>query len=125
MDPMTKKHKPLLEDDTPAYNVHASFNFEVNDGEDKPIAHVNVYERMAGLWVTDLWVKPDLRGKGLGRKVMSRMIEVLGDRDLFLNVHPYAGDTLDAKALIDFYGSFGFVMSGVNGIMFRRGVRHG
>lgn len=105
------------------YRVHVEYSYRISDGDDKAIAHVDVYERMAGLWVTNLWVKNDLRGQGLGRKVMERMIDDLGRWDLFLNVSPYAGDTLNPEQLVAFYETFGFVMSAINGIMFRRGRR--
>ena len=71
------------------------------------LSELYMYIRSSGdLYLNSLRVKPNSRGKGIGHKVMERIIEFADKHDLYLTLHPVAEPRYKEK-LKQFYKSFG------------------
>ena len=69
---------------------------------------LNIYLSSAGdLYLNVLRVKKEERGKGVGGKVMRKIIKFADDHDLYITLHPDAAPRYKAK-LDKFYKQFGF-----------------
>ena len=51
--------------------IAVSHRFDVCDGKGDSIAHVVVHERAGALWLSDLWVHPDHRRRGIARLLIT------------------------------------------------------
>ncbi len=49
--------------------------------EDKPIGFVRISEREGSYWIEELYVKPEYRGKGIGRKLVEQAEKFISERD--------------------------------------------
>jgi GNAT superfamily N-acetyltransferase len=93
------------------------------DGKNETIASVKVYERHGVQWMTDVWVDPAHRRKGLATRLIRDAIARFGRDDLYLQVHSYYDRPLADEQLIAFYGRFGFALvEGAPGMMKRAAV---
>lgn len=71
------------------------------------LANLHIYLRSGGdLYLNSLRVKPNERGKGIGHKVMERIIDFADKHNLYLTLHPVPEPRYKAK-LQQFYKSFG------------------
>lgn len=100
--------------------IAVSHRFDVCDGKGDSIAHVVAHERAGALWLSDLWVHPDHRRRGIARLLMTQAVGAFADKQLWLNVSPYTDRAASPEALASFYANFGFVAHGeVPGVMSR------
>lgn len=71
------------------------------------LLELHIYLRSAGdLYVNSLRVKPNERRRGIGRKVMNKILEFVDENNLYLTLHPSPEPRYKAK-LQQFYKSFG------------------
>lgn len=99
--------------------VAVSHRFDVCDGKGDSIAHVVVHERAGSLWLSDLWVHPEHRRRGIARLLMTQAVGAFADKHLWLNVSPYTDRAASPSDLASFYASFGFAAAPVPGVMTR------
>ena len=71
------------------------------------------YDRNNGsLFLSDFYIKPEHRGKGVGTKVMNSITEFANGMKLPIVLIPEPDDdNMSTKALINFYKKFGFVVN--------------
>jgi len=64
------------------------------------------------LFISDLYIKQEYRGKGIGSKIMSSITQFADNLKLPIVLIPESDDdSVSAKQLIDFYKKFGFVVN--------------
>jgi len=104
--------------DTPTINDH--HYWYCVDGKNETIASVKVHERHGVQWMTDVWVDPAHRRKGLATALIARAITRFGHAPLYLHVYGYHDRPLADEQLAAFYGRFGFEpVAGAPGTMRR------
>ena len=98
--------------------VHVTHRYESLSGAGDVVGHVEVHRREGSWWLTNLWVHPERRGKGLGGELLA---EALRDNpgELFLQVAPYTDAPLSYESLARWYGAHGFERTSVPTIMRR------
>lgn len=103
------------------YRVNSSHQFYIPDESGSSIACVDVRFRHGVYWLTSVSVDKAHRGKGLATLLINQAIAAYGTHDLYLNVYAYNDQPLDDRALVAFYGGFGFIsIDGAAGQMVRR-----
>jgi GNAT superfamily N-acetyltransferase len=95
------------------------YTYSFADDKGEYTAHLHIYERSGTLWLTDVWVKADERGKGLARAMIEAALEDWGRQTLYLEVAPYADRPKSAADLRAFYERYGFVATDVPTVMRR------
>ncbi len=106
------------------YRFNSSHQFYVPDESGDSIACVDVRFRHGVYWITAVSVDKAHRGKGLATMLINQAIRQYGEHDLYLNVYAYNDQPLDDRALVAFYGNFGFVsIDGAAGQMVRRATQ--
>lgn len=95
-------YDPMFELQGKVKKLETNLIFEFPQIED-----LSIYLRSAGdLHVNSLRIKKSERKKGIGRKVMNRIIEFADDHNLYITLHPVPEPKYKAK-LKQFYRSFG------------------
>lgn len=108
------------------YRVNSSHQFYIPDESGGSMACVDVRFRHGVYWLTSVSVDKAHRGKGLATRLINHAIAEYGTHDLYLNVYAYNDQPLDDRALVAFYGQFGFVsIDGAAGQMVRRATQSG
>lgn len=105
--------------DTSEYVIKAHQFFYVVNPKDDTIAHVKTYMRHGVRWLTDVWVDPDHRRKGLATRLLNEALAAHPNEAIYLTVHGYTNQPLSDEQLITWYGRFGFVATGTPGVMRR------
>ena len=93
--------------------------YSLENGKGDSIAHLEVDERSGVYWLTNLWVDPDHRKKGLARRLLTQCIQALANTDVYLMIQPYTDQPMDYKLLAAFYQKFGFETTEVPSILRR------
>ncbi|GAB3303606.1 GNAT family N-acetyltransferase [Hymenobacter tenuis] len=93
--------------------------YQVYEADGEVAAEANLELRSGVRWLTNLWVKHTHRQKGLGRQMLSRVVADYGAEGIYLHVLSYDGRPVEDEVLTAFYKSFGFVETGVAGILKR------
>jgi len=78
------------------------------------IDRVGIYFEKANgsLFLSDLYIKEEFRGQGLGSKVMNSIIQFADNNNLPVVLIPEPDDEdVSPKQLVDFYKKFGFVLN--------------
>ncbi len=78
------------------------------------IDRVGIYFEKANgsLFLSDLYIKEEFRGQGVGSKVMNSIIQFADNNNLPVVLIPEPDDEdVSPKQLIDFYKKFGFVLN--------------
>lgn len=78
------------------------------------IDRVGIYfEKSNGsLFLSDLYIKEEFRGQGIGTKIMNSIIEFADSNNLPITLIPEPDDdNISPKQLISFYKKFGFVVN--------------
>jgi GNAT superfamily N-acetyltransferase len=93
--------------------------FYVVNAKDETIAQVRTYPRHGVRWMTDVWVDPEHRQKGLATRLIREALAAHAGEAIYLTVHGYTNQPLSDEQLACWYGSFGFVQAGAPGVMVR------
>lgn len=102
------------------YVIKAYQLFYIVNAKDETIAHVKTYMRHGVRWLTDVWVDPEHRKKGLATRLVLRAIDAHPGEDIFLSVYGYTNQPLSDAELAKWYARFGFEPDGSPGVMRRR-----
>jgi GNAT superfamily N-acetyltransferase len=93
-----------INEETPEYgNAHA-FAFFIRDEDCKIIAGCNGSVIFGSIYIDQLWVHPNYRGKGLGHKLMNATHDYARKLDLFMAIVA----TMSFQRATDFYAKFGY-----------------
>lgn len=101
------------------YVVKSYQLFYVVSAKDETIGHVKTYSRHGVTWLTDVWVDPEHRRRTMARQIMERALAAHVGEEIYLTVHGYTNQPLSDDQLIEWYGKFGFVSTGVPGVLRR------
>jgi GNAT superfamily N-acetyltransferase len=93
--------------------------YSLENGKGESIAHLEVDERSGVYWLTNLWVDPDHRKKGLATLLLTRCVWALANADVYLMIQPYTDQPMDAVLLAAFYRRFGFQATSVPSVLHR------
>src|SRR5262245_24755939 len=99
--------------------VQLRHEFAIVSEKNETVASATVELMNGVLWLTNVWTHYEYRRRGYARLMLGSVIDNFGHRELWLKVHPYTDRPLSEEQLISFYGSFGFVRTGVPGVMVR------
>lgn len=119
--PKKGKKKQIAEQEPVTYRPLFHADFKVFDGIGNAIGHIHVYRHLCGLYVSDLWVHPDHRKRGMAKTLWNDAFAQFGTEDLYLEVSGFTNVPMEDAILVKFYERLGFVMTAVYGVMFRRG----
>ena len=61
-----------------------------------------------GVAFDGLYVSPDYRGKGLGKALLQKGLELHPKQDIFLRARPYKDKSVSTDSLVNLYQSVGF-----------------
>ncbi len=103
--------------------VSSQHKFYVSNGRGEEIATAEVYEKQNTFWITNVWVHPDCRERGLATNVLKEVLRYYKNSDLYLGVHGFTNRPLSDDQLAEWYKKFGFEETSVPSIMVRRGRR--
>ena len=101
------------------YVIKAHRFFYVVNAKDETIAHVKTYSRHGVRWITDMWVDPEHRQKGLATRLMREALDAHAGEAIYLTVHGYTNQPLSDEQLAAWYTRFGFQDAGAPGVMVR------
>lgn len=97
------------------YNIHY---------KDKNVASAvvrpNPRKELGGMTLSDLQVKKDFRGQGLGRILLKHVIDKHQNDELYLRPQPYKSNEISENDLRKFYESEGFVPEGKELMVFKK-----
>lgn len=109
--------------ETPAtaepYAIKRHQLFYIVNAKDETIAHVKTYARHGVRWLTDVWVDPDHRRKGLASRLLREALAAHVGEVVYLQVHAYTNQPLSDEQLTAWYARFGFQPAGAPGVMIR------
>jgi GNAT superfamily N-acetyltransferase len=97
----------------------AMHRYYLADTQSEYTAHVEIDEADGVLWMTNLWVSEELRGKGVARALISRALKDWPGRTIYLTIRPYADKPVDFERLKAFYTKMGFIATDVPGVLKR------
>jgi ribosomal protein S18 acetylase RimI-like enzyme len=104
----------------PAYRMY--HKIMIPDDDDNDAAMVIMRETEDGyFWITNVYVKGDLRGRGYATFMINKILDEFGYKDIYLQVQPYGDMPKNEKELKTFYKQFGFTETEVPTILKRRG----
>lgn len=107
---------------TPEYIIQSTHDFMIVSASNERIATASiVYMQNGTLLLTSVWVHHEHRRKGLATALIDQVLQIYGDRTVWLNVHPYTNIPMGYQKLVKFYESFGWTLQTASGAM----VRHG
>lgn len=93
--------------------------FYIVNAKDETIAHVKTYRRHNVRWLTDVWVDPEHRRKGLASRLLREALAAHASEAVYLTVHGYTNQPLSDEQLTAWYARFGFQSAGAPGVMVR------
>jgi GNAT superfamily N-acetyltransferase len=99
--------------------ITVTHRYRIDDEKGDTAAHVEVKDNGGVLWVDNLWVQADKRGRGYATALLGRAVGEWQGCELYLLIQPYTDQPLDAGRLAVFYGSFGFEATAVPGVLRR------
>lgn len=104
------------------WRIGNSQHWEVQNGKGDVIGHVKTYSTNGVRWLTNVWVDPEQRQKGMARALVMEALAMFGREDMYLQIQPYTDQPRDTEALAAWYGRFGFRPTDVPGVLVRRAL---
>jgi GNAT superfamily N-acetyltransferase len=106
-------------------NIETKYSYALYDAQGEQIANVVLHRKPNPdggnvLWVSQIWVDGNHRGKGLARLLAETMLREWGHETLYTHVVPFTDGAVDAATLASLYARAGFQPTGVPGVMVRR-----